>query len=93
MGVQTAEECVHRDVNGDDVPIVISKRWSITGARETVICIPVGHLEGQERRPRIGLSERSRTISARGMPATPGKNAPEVHSPTQPLLERRLISH
>ena len=46
--VRTAEECAHWYVNRDDSPVLISKRWSITGAGETIECIPAESLRGSE---------------------------------------------
>lgn len=38
--VRTAEECVHGDVDRDNIPVFISKRWSITRTGETIKGIP-----------------------------------------------------
>src|ERR1700749_4441018 len=76
-GVRTAEECTHRDVDWDDVPMFIFKWGSITRTRKAIKRIPAVYSRDQKRQLRIGtqaLNERPRTIFVRGRPASPGIN-------------------
>jgi len=77
--VRTAEERAHWYVNWNDSPVLISKRWSITGARETIECIPAGSLRESET-----LAED------RGSTSGHARSSPEIG---QQSLEEMLLEY